>query len=289
MSSGLTHRVDADEQAEMRRLEGFGEACETACAAAAPSLSTCCSGSVAANTAAAANEEVGTQQSEAGAQEQLVTGYAEYRATLAGRKNYRKAEDIDLRLPQASTVGAVPRMRHYPRTEEGRRDWKEAFNKHAGGFAHSHVSARTVKGRMGQVGLFGDYCEQEGHGEFVRWQRQTRGTLKQIVVPVIDDDSGQIKVPAPETIGEYVMVMATGDTEARPKGGTAEYRTDWHHARERAHFKLKPREHGRGAYADKPFLFVSIEKTKEAISQFYDQHLKVREHITERNGMVRRC
>ena len=72
MSSGLTHRVDPKEQAELRRLEGFGEACETACAAAAPSLSTCCSGSVAANTAAAANEEVGTQQmSEAGAQEQL--------------------------------------------------------------------------------------------------------------------------------------------------------------------------------------------------------------------------
>ena len=102
-----------------------------------------------------------------------MTGYAEYRASLAARKNYRKAEDIDLKLPQASTtLGGVPRMRNYARTEEGRREWKEAFGKHAGGFAYSHVAAGTVKGRMGQVGLFGDYCEQEGHGEFVRWKRQ---------------------------------------------------------------------------------------------------------------------
>ena len=92
---------------------------------------------------------------------------------------------------------------------------------------------------------FGDYCEREGHGEFVRWQRQARGTLKQIVVPVKDDATGQIKVPEPETIGEYVMVMATGDTEARPKGGTEEYRTAWHHAREHAHFKLNEGAHAR--------------------------------------------
>ena len=55
----------------------------------------------------------------AGAHEELVTGYAEYRASLAARKNYRKAEDIDLRLPQASTaLGGAPRMRNYARTED---------------------------------------------------------------------------------------------------------------------------------------------------------------------------
>jgi hypothetical protein len=44
-----------------------------------------------------ANEEVSTQQmSEAGTHEQLVTGYAEYRASLSQRKNYHQAEDIDL-------------------------------------------------------------------------------------------------------------------------------------------------------------------------------------------------
>ena len=128
-------------------------------------------------------------------------------------------------------------MRNYPRTEEGRREWKEGFNKHSGGFAYSHVAGGTVKYRMGQVGMFGDYCEREGHGEFIRWQRQLRGTLKHIVVPVRDEATQQIKVPEPETLGEYFMVMAIGDMEARPKGGTEEYHMAWHHAREHAHFK----------------------------------------------------
>lgn len=66
------------------------------------------------------------------------------RASLAARKNYRKAEDIDLKLPQASTaLGGAPRMRNYARTEEGRREWKEAFSKHAGGFAYPRTWRRA--------------------------------------------------------------------------------------------------------------------------------------------------
>ena len=240
MSSGLMRRLDPVEEAELCRLEGRGEPCETVCDTASPASGTCSSGG--ATAAAGATETEGVRQEAVveEAHEQLVTGYAEYRTSLVERKNYRKAEDIDLRLPQASTaMGAAPRMRNYPRTEEGRREWKKAFNKHAGGFAHSHVAAGTVKRRTGQVGLFGDYCEQEGHGEFVRWEKQSRGTLAQIVVPVRNEATGQMKVPEPETIGEYMMVMAVGDTEARPKGGTAEYRNAWHHARQQAHFKLK--------------------------------------------------
>ena len=80
------------------------------------------------------------------------------------------------------------------------------------------------------------------------------------------------------------MVMAIGDTTARPKGGTAQYRSAWHHATEHAHFKLKPRDHGRGAYADKPLRFVSIEKMKEALAQFFDKHLKVSAWWLESEG-----
>ena len=72
--------------------------------------------------------------------------------------------------------------------------------------------------------------------------------------------------------------MAIGDTTARPKGGTAEYRSAWHHAQQPKEFYMKAREHGRGAYADTPLRFVSIEKMKEALealSQFFDKHLQV--------------
>ena len=84
MSSGLTNRVDPEQQAEIRRSEGVGEACETACEqAASPASSTICSGLLVAAATFTANEEVSTQQvSEAGGLEQLVAGYAEHRALL---------------------------------------------------------------------------------------------------------------------------------------------------------------------------------------------------------------
>eukprot|EP00966_Prymnesium_polylepis_P080219 1858781-Prymnesium_polylepis.1 len=61
--------------------------------------------------------------------------------------------------------------------------------------------------------MWGDYCEREGHGKFVEWRRKESGTLKKIVVLMRDPSSGQV-------IAEYIMVMAIGDTKARPTGGT---------------------------------------------------------------------
>ena len=149
-------------------------------------------------------------------------------------------------------MAGVPRRKAFAEGEEGRKEWKAAFNSYAGDFAYSHVGTETVKGRMGAVGMWGDYCEREGHGEFVKWERKSSGTLRKFVVPVRDAATGQIKVPDAECIAEYIMVMAIGDTKARPKGGTAEYRVAWHHGSEHAHFKLRAREHGRGPYADTP-------------------------------------
>ena len=202
------------------------------------------------------------------ARAELVTGYAEHRASLQEKKNYRRAIKIDLKLPEASTaLAGVPRRKDFAEGGEGRLAWKAQFNAYAGDFAYSHVGTETVRNRMGAVGMWGDYCKREGHGTFVEWQRQEKGTLNKILVPVRDTSSGKMKVPDPECIAEYVMVMAIGDTKARPKGGTAEYRAAWHHGSQHAHFKLRAREHGRGAYADTPLRFVSIEKMKEALEK----------------------
>jgi len=164
----------------------------------------------------------------------LVTGYAEHRASLSEMKKYRRAIKIDLKLPEASTALAyVPRRKQFAEGEEGRQAWRVAFNAKAGEFAFSHVGAETVRNRMGAVGMWGDYCEREGHGKYVEWQRKASGTLKTVVVPVRDAEAtGQIKVPDAECIAEYIMVMAIGDTTARPKGGTAAYRSAWHHAQQ---------------------------------------------------------
>ena len=87
----------------------------------------------------------------------MVTGFQEVRASLAARKNWRRAKKIDDKLPAASAaLGDAPRRKHFAATEEGRREWKDKFNEHAGGFAHAHVGAATARINHGHVGLFGD-------------------------------------------------------------------------------------------------------------------------------------
>jgi len=119
-------------------------------------------------------------------------------------------------------LACVPRRKYFAVGEEGRKEWKAAFNSYAGDFAYSHVGAETVRGRMGAVGMWGDYCERKGHGVYVKWEAESSGTLRKVVVPVGDAATGHFKVPDSECIAEYIMVMVIGDTKARPKGGTAE-------------------------------------------------------------------
>ena len=67
--------------------------------------------------------------------------------------------------------------------------------------------------------------------------------------------------------------------DRRPKGGTRAYRAAWHHAAEPKQLYLTEKACGRGSYAATPLRFVSIEKMKQAIAQFYDRHLKVRGRV----------
>jgi hypothetical protein len=277
--------VDGAEESELRRLENGSSDATGDCS---PMYSGAASRGSGQGLAAARATSTGEEQADqiadgqAEARQTLVSGYAEHRASLSEKKKYRRAIKIDLKLPEASTeMAGVPRRKHFAEGEVGRQAWKASFNSYAGDFAYSHVGTETVKKRMGAVGMWGDYCEREGHGEFVEWQQKEKGTLKKVVVPVREASSGQIKVPDAECIAEYIMVMAIGDTKARPKGGTAKYRSGWHHATEHAHFKLRAREHGRGSYANTPLRFVSIEKMKEALAHFYDKHLQVNARAAE--------
>ena len=121
----LAHDVDLGEEAELRRLESALVGLE---AQAAGSCATVRSEQASAlPSIASADQAVSTAAADArGA---VVTGYAEYQASLAGKKRTRRAIKIDLKLPEASTAMAgVPRRKHYPEGETGRLAWKAAFN-----------------------------------------------------------------------------------------------------------------------------------------------------------------
>ena len=274
--------VNAAEEMELERLDGRGsEALPGGSPVSSGSASDVCGQQGAGLRATSSTGKSQQEDGQVPARQTLVTGYAEHRASLSEKKKYRRAIKIDLKLPEASTaLAGVPRRKDFPEGEEGRQAWKASFNVYAGDFAYSHVGAETVKNRMGAVGMWGDYCEREGHGKFVEWQRKESGTLKKVVMPMRDPATGRIKVPDCECIAEYIMVMAIGDTQARPKGGTAAYRKAWHHAQQPVQLHMRAREHGRGAYADTPMRFVSIEKMKEALAQFFDKHLQGTEGAT---------
>ena len=64
---------------------------------------------------------------------------------------------------------------------------------------------------------------------------------------------------------EYVMAMATGDAESRPKGGWKEYEMGEHvkpglHGRKHGELLGEQKQFGTGAYADKPFRFRGIQE-----------------------------
>ena len=109
----LESDVDQTEDAEQRRLEAgasdaTGRGVAAACVRALPEVA----------ARAPEMEGIGGQTE---ARAELVTGYAEHRASLQEKKNYRRAIKIDLKLPEASTaLAGVPRRKDFAEGEEGR-------------------------------------------------------------------------------------------------------------------------------------------------------------------------
>jgi len=74
---------------------------------------------------------------------------------------------------------------------------------------------------------------------------------------------------------EYVLAMATGDVESRPKGGWEEYHMGEHvkpglHGKKRGELLGPPKAFGRGGYADAPFRYRAIAEQVLSIRWFYD-------------------
>ena len=72
--------------------------------------------------------------------------------------------------------------------------------------------------------------------QFAQW---INGTYDVVIMMLGTNDA---KMPDAECIAEYIMVMAIGDTTARPKGGTAAYRSAWHHAQQPKQLHMRARD-----------------------------------------------
>ena len=241
--------VDATEEAELQRLEHRLVHGDADGEAGAVELA----GGGAVNVQA--EEADASISTDAGAGV-VVQGAAQRREQLESKKfgngGFRGASLINALLPRG---GAGLKTKVPKRTEFGA-EGPEGDSAHASAmkqfsiseFGSSHVQDRTIDDRMCEVGLFGFWLEKNNYGKYVEWHLTegawrgieptacgapysqlsheigtcvagARGKERCMVAVELD---GTPRVPLEAAMMEYVLAMATGDVESRPKGGWEE-------------------------------------------------------------------
>ena len=120
-------------------LLGFG-AEDEASVAATQETDGCAQGGGAAQRAGRVEVEA---EAQTGGTAQLVTGFAENRQSLRDKKNFRRSDKIDARLPPMSMSAGVPRRKHFAPDDAGFEQWKKEMGRFTGGLAQAHVGAQT--------------------------------------------------------------------------------------------------------------------------------------------------
>ena len=206
---------------------GSGELVSTAVAGAVvPAAANDAVGTVDANAAVGASDvdaalQVHVTAAEAGA---LVATQHQGVVLLREKKQWRRSSVINDLVPK----GGMSLPRSYPQRADPRfgGEGQEGDARHAAemrlmmiDFAGSHVQARHWNMKVRNVGIFGDWLERNKYGKYVDWQP---GESEHVLVPV--DVDGTVRVPHDAAVVEYVLAMATGNAQSRPKGYFAEYR-----------------------------------------------------------------
>tara|TARA_B110001452_G_scaffold267342_1_gene276849 strand:- start:1957 stop:4386 length:2430 start_codon:yes stop_codon:yes gene_type:complete len=162
---------------------------------------------------------------------------------------------------------------------------EEAFEEYVSdNFDDDEGETRSLDYRARKVGLWGNWMERVGHGQYVRWEKDEATELYRLV-PVMSEavveDGVTIRpalpvVPRPVTLMEYVIKCAIGHPSC-PKGGDPEYMSGpWYKRRfgkPIGESMGKQKQYGRGAYADTKYCFVTIEQTVSAIAKWLDEAL----------------
>ena len=291
MSPRLQKDVNAVEENELRRMEGLPPV-SVAVGVGDRAVVGAAGGGVAAAEAfeadeaasrggvlmAAATRDDGTKS--AGV---IVQGAAQRRDELASKMfangGFRETKKIEPLLPHGGggLKLAVPKRKEYGKEgDEGDAAHAAAMKQFSvKEFGSTHVQGKSIDARMRRVGLFGYWLEQNGYGKYVEWQMKSWKKKAKARVLVAYERDKTPRVPSEAAMMEYVLVMATGDTTSRPKGGWAEYHLGEHvkpglHGKRKGEMMGEMKAFGTGPYADAPFRYRAIEQDVLAIRWFYD-------------------
>ena len=129
--------------------------------------------------------------------------YELYTRTLVEKGEFRRSKAVHEVTPSGSAdmASAPDHLREFA----GTADAADRFEKAMLDFVEEHLQdggceERTADAKDLKVGLFGDFLESRGHGQFVEWIPEPTGWVLRAVT-----DNGIIRVPRPVMIMEYVL------------------------------------------------------------------------------------
>ena len=129
--------------------------------------------------------------------------YELYTRTLVEKGEFRRSKAVHEVTPSGSAnMASAPDHLH---EFAGTADAADRFEKAMLDFVEEHLQdggceERTADAKDLKVGLFGDFLESRGHGQFVEWIPEPTGWVLRAVT-----DNGIIRVPRPVMIMEYVL------------------------------------------------------------------------------------
>ena len=196
VQSRLEKDVDAAEERELRRLEDTG----TPVAAEADLQA------VDGGPDAGLHEEASLPggllveaQSDVWSIGDVVEGAAQRSEQLESKKQFRPSAKITGLMPHggAGLKAKVPKRREFgAEGDEGDAAHEAAMEEFSlTSFGTSHVQDRTIDKRMCQVGLFGDWLQQNNFGAYVRWQLTEGARGKERCMVAVERD-GSPRIPS---------------------------------------------------------------------------------------------
>ena len=206
---------------------------------------------------------------------EVIVSEDDRRRSLAEKKQRRTVHLHAVMASGAAYFEAAPGRELFREGEAGAEEHERAFNEYIdGNFDDAGAEVRSLDQRDRKVGLFGDWMEAAGHGQYIEWVEDTETKLWKL--QPVRDATGTPLVPRAVVLMDFALKAARGDKSV-PKGGRPEYRNGpWYKQMggkkqgERMR-KAKKNLFGQGPYSKSKYKFTTLEQYVSAVAKFYDE------------------